>query len=137
MSMNGFIQDLRYGFRTLTKSPAFTVVAVLTLALGIGANSSIFSLINAVLLRPLPFKDPDRLISSWERRHSSNVASLPISGPEFVAGREQGSSIDKLAIIRGDGLTLPGAGDPTFVSVLRVSSNFFSVLEVSPSLGRT
>lgn len=135
--MNGLTQDLRYGLRTLTRSPAFTVVAVLTLALGIGANSSIFSLINAVLLRPLPFKDPDRLISIWERRDSSNNSNLPISGHEFVAWREQASSIDKLAIIRGDGLTLTGAGDPTSVSVLRVSSNFFSVLDVSPSLGRT
>ncbi|HKA17355.1 MAG TPA: ABC transporter permease [Blastocatellia bacterium] len=135
--MNGFIQDLRYGFRTLTKSPAFTVVAVLTLALGIGVNSSIFSLINAVLLRPLPFKDPDRLISIWERRDSSNDANLPISGHEFVAWRDQASSVDKMAMIRGDGLILTGAGDPSSVSVLRVSSDFFSVLGVSPILGRT
>src|SRR5262252_3410893 len=130
--MNGFIQDLRYASRTLTKNPAFTIVAVLTLALGIGANSSIFSLINAVLLRPLPFKEPDRLISIWERRDSSNDANLPISGHEFVAWRDQASSIDKMAIIRGDGLTLTGEGDPTSISVLRVSSNFFSVLDVSP-----
>src|SRR5215813_4163544 len=135
--MNGFLQDLRYGWRTLTRSPVFTVVAVVTLALGIGANSSIFSLINAVLLRPLPFKEPDRLISVWERRASSNDANLPISGHEFVAWHEQSSSFDKLAIIRGDGLTLTGAGDPIFVSVLRVSAEFFSVLDVSPILGRT
>src|SRR5215471_17993626 len=135
--MNGFIQDLRYASRTFTNNPAFTIVAVLTLALGIGANSSIFSLINAVLLRPLPFKEPDRLISVWERRASSNDANLPISGHEFVAWHEQSSSFDKLAIIRGDGLTLTGAGDPISVSVLRVSAEFFSVLDVSPILGRT
>lgn len=135
--MNGFLHDLRYGWRTLIKSPAFTAVAVLTLAFGIGANSSIFSLINAVLLRPLPFKDPDNLITIWERRASSNDANLPISPHEFVAWREQTSSIDKMALMLGDGLTLTGAGDPLSVSVLRVSADYFSVLDGSPILGRT
>ena len=135
--MNRFLHDLRYGWRTLAKSPAFTAVAVLTLAFGIGANSSIFSLINAVLLRPLPFKDPDKLITIWERRASSNDANLPISAREFVTWREQTSSIDKMALMQGDGLTLTGAGDPLSVSVLRVSADYFSVLDVSPILGRT
>src|SRR5262249_56034486 len=100
----------------------FTVVAVLTLALGIGVNSSIFSLINAVLLRPLPFKDPDRLISIWERRDSSNDANLPISGHEFVAWRDQASSVDKMAMIRRDALILTPAAHPTSVSHLPLSS---------------
>ena len=135
--MNGFLQDLRYGWRTLAKSPGFTVVAVLTLALGIGANSSIFSLINAVLLRPLPFTEPDRLVTVWERRASSSDSNLPISAHEFVAWREQAPSFEKMAIIRGDGFNLTGAGDPISISALRVSAEFFSVLDVAPLLGRT
>jgi len=135
--MNGFLQDFRYGWRTLAKSPGFTVVAVLTLALGIGANSSIFSLINAVLLRPLPFKEPDRLVVIWERRASSNDANLPISGHEFVAWREQARSFENLAIIQPDGFNLTGAGDPAAISGARVSADFFTVLSVPPVLGRT
>ena len=135
--MNGFLQDLRYGWRTLAKSPGFTAVAVVTLALGIGANSSIFSLINTVLLRPLPFNEPDRLVMISEIRAASNDANLPISGHEFVAWREQTRNFESMAIIRGDGFNLTGAGDPISVSALRVSSKFFSVLEVAPLLGRT
>lgn len=135
--MNGFLQDLRYGWRTLAKSPGFTVVAVLTLALGIGANSSIFSLINAVLLRPLPFNEPDKLVMIWERRAPSNDSNLPISAHEFVAWREQAHSFKEMALIRGDGFNLTGAGDPMSVAALRVSAEFFSVLEVAPALGRT
>jgi len=135
--MNGFLQDLRYGWRTLAKNPGFTVVAVLTLALGIGANSSIFSLINAVLLRPLPFTEPDRLVIISERRATSNDANLPISGHEFVAWREQAPSFENLALIRGDAFNLTGAGDPLSVSALRVTSEFFSMLDVAPVLGRT
>ena len=135
--MNGFLQDLRYGWRTLAKSPGFTVVAVLTLALGIGANSSIFSLINAVLLRPLPFNEPDKLVMIWERRAPSNDSNLPISAHEFVAWREQAHSFKEMALIRGDGFNLTGAGDPMSVAALRVSAEFFSVLDVAPILGRT
>lgn len=134
--MNGFVQDLRYGWRTLAKNRGFTVVAVLTLALGIGANSSMFSLINAVLLRPLPFNKPDNLVMIWERR-ASNDANLPISAHEFAAWREQAPSFERMAIIRGDGFNLTGSGDPAKIAALRVSAEFFSVLEVEPALGRT
>jgi putative ABC transport system permease protein len=135
--MNGFLQDVRYGWRTLAKSPGFTLVAILTLALGIGANSSIFSLINAVLLRPLPFTNPDRLVVISERRAASNDANLPISGHEFVAWRDQSPSFESMAIIRGDGFNLTGAGNPISIAALKVSSEFFSVLDVTPILGRT
>src|SRR5882672_6347908 len=130
-------QDLRYGMRMLTKSPGFTAIAVLTLALGIGANSSIFSLINAVLLRPLPFKDPGRLVAVWERRASSNAANLPISAHEFAAWRDQSRSFEGLAIIQGAGFNLTGAGEPASISASLVSADCFSVLGVSALLGRT
>ena len=134
--METLMQDVRYGWRTLAKSPGFTVVAVLTLALGIGANSSIFSLINAVLLRPLPFKEPDRLVAVWERRASSNEANLPISAHEFVAWRDQSHSFEGLALVQQFGFNLTGAGDPIAVSASLVTADCFSVLGVSPLLGR-
>ncbi|HSO74219.1 MAG TPA: ABC transporter permease, partial [Blastocatellia bacterium] len=129
-------QDLRYGARMLAKNPGFTAVAVLTLALGIGANSSIFSLINAVLLQPLPFKEPDRLAVIWERRASSNNANLPISGHEFIGWRDQTRSFESLAIIQNAGCNLTGNGDPAAISAARVSADFFTVLGVTPVLGR-
>ena len=134
--MESLLQDLRYGVRMLLKHPGFTAMAVLTLALGIGANSSIFSLINAVLLRPLPFKEPDRLVSVWERRASSGEANIPISGHEFVAWREQARSFEKMAMLVGESFNLIGTGDPETVIALRVSADFFSVLGVPMLLGR-
>ncbi|HYV04237.1 MAG TPA: ABC transporter permease [Blastocatellia bacterium] len=130
-------QDLRYGSRMLFKNPGFTAIAVITLALGIGANSSIFSLINAVLLRPLPFKDPDRLVMVWERRAASNDANLPISGHEFAGWRDEASSFESLAFIRPAGFNLTGAGDAAAVTASEVSVEFFTVLGTPPILGRT
>src|SRR5712692_5090168 len=135
--METLLQDLRYGARMLAKSPGFTAVAVLTLALGIGANSSIFSLINAVLLRPLPFKEPDRLVMIWESRAASNDANLPVSGHEFAGWREEASTFEDMAIFQGKGLSLTGAGDPAKIGAMSVSAEFFAVLGLQPLLGRT
>ena len=134
--MNGFLQDLRYGWRTLAKSPGFTVVAVLTLALGIGANSSIFSLINAVLLRPLPFNEPDRLVMVWERRPTSGDANLPPAAYEYASWREQGQTFERMAIIQAGGFNLTGNGDPETITAWRVSADFFPLLGVPTMLGR-
>src|SRR5215470_9025024 len=134
--MQTLLQDLRYGARMLLKKPGFTLIAVITLALGIGANTAIFSVVNAVLRRPLPFKDPDRVMMVWERRANSGEANIPISGHEFVGWREQSRAFDRMALILGDGFTLTGNGEPEAINAERVTAEFFSVLNVSPLLGR-
>ena len=134
--MDSIIKDIRFGVRGLLKRPAFTVIAVMTLALGIGANTAIFSVVNAVLLRPLPFKEPDRLMVVWERRANSGRANLPISGHEFAAFRERAKSFEALTLIQPNGLNLTGRGDPAIVNVAEVSTEYFSVVGVPPLLGR-
>jgi putative ABC transport system permease protein len=134
--METLIKDIRYGIRGLLKRPGFTLIAVVTLALGIGANTAIFSVVNAVLLRPLPFKEPDRLMVVWERRANSGRANLPISGHEFAAFRERAKSFEALTLIQPNGLNLTGRGDPAIVNVGEVSTEYFSVVGVPPLLGR-
>jgi putative ABC transport system permease protein len=135
--METILQDVRYGIRSLLKRPGFTAVALVTLALGIGANTAIFSVVNAVLLRPLPFKNPDRIMMVWERRTNSHSANLPVSGHEFVAWKERSQSFDALALVHPDGLNLTGRGDPVTVSAAQVSADFFSVIGVAPMFGRS
>jgi putative ABC transport system permease protein len=134
--MQTLIQDLRYGARTLMSKPGFTLIAVITLALGIGVNTGVFSVINAVLLRPLQLRDPDRVVIVWERRASSGEANITISAQEFVAWREQSSAFERMALIRGDSFTLTGGGEPETITAWQVSADFFSVLGVQPKLGR-
>jgi putative ABC transport system permease protein len=134
--MSTLWQDLRYATRMLRNKPGFTLVAVITLSLGIGANTAIFSVVNAVLLRPLPFKNPERLVSIYERRANSGEANLPISAHEFAAWQQRTHSFDALTLIQGDGLTLTGRGDPVILEVARVSTDFFAVVGVPPLLGR-
>lgn len=129
-------QDLRCAARMLRNKPGFTLVAVITLSLGIGANTAIFSVVNAVLLRPLPFKNPERIVSIYERRANSGEANLPISGHEFAAWQQRTHSFEALTLIQPDGLTLTGKGDPGLVTAARVSTDFFAVLGVPPLLGR-
>jgi len=130
-------QDVRFGLRMLFKAPGFTAIAVLTLALGIGANTAIFSLIHAVLLRPLPFPEPERLVRLWEQRPTSRDANLPISGYEFVAWRDQGHSLERIALYDVQNVTVTGRGEPESITVLRVSAEFFPLLGVEPTRGRT
>ena len=130
-------QDIRYGARMLRKNPGFTLIAVITLALGIGANTAIFSVINAVLLRPLPFKEPGQLVMLWERRPNSGPANITISAHEFVAWKERSHSFESLTLIQPNGLNLTGRGDPVTVAAAQVSADFFSVVGTQPLLGRT
>ncbi len=135
-------QDLRFGLRTLRHSPVFAVVAILTLALGIGANTAIFSVVHSALLRPLPYAQPDRLITIGEVReqealsgHLSND-SWNASYPDYLDWRAQSKTFESLAGFNGDGFTFRGLGEPETVFAVEAAANFFSTLGVTPVLGR-
>jgi putative ABC transport system permease protein len=128
------VQDLRYGFRTLLKHPGFTAVAVLTLALGIGANTAIFSVVHAVVLRPLPFPEPDRLVMVWEADKSGADSNMGYS--TFADWRNQNHSFEAMSALGDWSPTLSGAGEPQALNGQRVTSDFFRVLQVKPMLGR-
>jgi putative ABC transport system permease protein len=135
--MHTILKDVQYALRSFLKRPGFAIVAVITLGLGIGANTAIFSVVNAVLLRPLPFKEPDRLVMLWERRARSHDANLPISGHEFAAWQERSHSFAAMTMIQPDAMNLTHRGDPVTVNVSWVSNGLFPVLGVPPMLGRT
>jgi putative ABC transport system permease protein len=130
-----FGQDVRYGARLLRRSPAFSIVAVLTLALGIGANTAIFSVVNAVLLRPLPFPEPDRLVRIWESSPTGNSRNV-VNPHNFIDWRERTRSFQEMAAMHGWTSNITGNGEPLAVDGMRVSPQFFSVLGVSPLMGR-
>ena len=130
--MEALFQDLRFGFRMLARKPGFTLMAVLTLALGIGANTAIFGVINAVLLRPLPYPDSNRLVMV---SHGDDESAGNTSFASYVDWRERNSSFEQMAVIRSWGVTLTGQGDPEMINGLRVSSNYFQLLAVTPELG--
>jgi predicted permease len=132
-------QDLRYGARMLLKNPGFTLVAIVTLALGIGANTTIFSVINSLLLKPIPFPDAERLVLVWESRTNDPKIRSIVSAPNFWDWRRQNDVFENIAIFdsAGKGYNLAGDGEPERVSGVRVSAGFFDVLGVKPRLGRT
>ena len=135
--MATLINEIRCCVRSLLKQKGFTLIAVITLALGIGANTAIFSVVNAVLLRPLPFKDPERLVLVWERRANSGTADIPISAHEFAAWRERSHSFEAMALLQPDTVNLIGRGDPVSVTAARISVDFAPVLGIPPLMGRT
>ncbi len=134
--LESFWADLRYGMRTLRKNPGFATVAILTLALGIGANTAMFSAVNSVLLRPLPFTQPERLVQLWETE--SAVPQAPFAAPDFVDWRAQNQTFDDMTIYTWpQSLNLSGAGEPEHISGILTQANFFSVLGSAPLMGRT
>src|SRR5579872_3957031 len=132
MSVETWIQDLRYSFRTLRKSPAFAAAAISTLALGIGANTAIFSVVNAVLLKPLPYSDPDRLRTVFIEipQFRDKAPSMPVRPRDFLEWRRSGVAFSDLSLFRSTGMNLTGNGEPERLGALRVSANFFSTLGV-------
>jgi putative ABC transport system permease protein len=134
--MQNVWQDLRYGARMLLKSPGFTTIAVLTLALGIGANTAIFSVVNAVLLRPLPYAAPERLVALWESDHRKPSARGSISYPNFFDWRAQNHSFESMASYYTSDLALTTIQTSVNVRSAVVSSELFSLLGIEPQLGR-
>jgi len=133
--MSGLIHDLRYALRQLRKSPGFTAVAVITLALGIGANTAVFSVIDAVMLRPLPYYQPERLIAA-DSANSRVPTSGTLSYPDFFDWRSQNHTLEHLVSYHDTSLTLTSTEQPVRVDGQVVSWDFLPAVGVSPELGR-
>src|SRR5882672_11337468 len=134
--MDAFLKDIRYGVRSLLKQPGFTAIAVITLALGIGANTAMFSVINAVLLRPLPYHDPDRLVTIWEESPQRGMYQMPVSFANLRDWVDQTQTFSQISAYTFTNLNLTGAGEPARLSTVRASANLFSLVGATPLLGR-
>jgi predicted permease len=132
--METFWQDVKFGFRMLTKGRGVTAIAILALALGIGANTAIFSVVNGVLLRPLPYREPGRLVWFWEIQPT--LPQAPFSAADFLDYQSQNQTFESLAGFRQLTSNMTGQGDPQRVHLAVVSANFFSTLRVQPAAGR-
>ena len=133
--MMSFWQDIRYGLRVLGKNPGFTAIAILTLALGIGANTALFSVVNGVLLNPLPFPSPDQLLAVYSKTGTFQESS--ISYPNFLDWQKDNHSFAALSAFRSDDYNMVGAGEPERVHIHMISAEFFPALGLPPLLGRT
>lgn len=136
MKMTGLFNDVRFAIRSLLRYPTFTVIAIVTLALGIGASTAVFTLVDGVLLSPLPFDEPGELI---EIRHLGRDGrdELPMSDGLYVLYDEQASAIEEIALYRGTTVNLVSEGEPERIRVQQVTPGFFKVLRVDARLGRT
>src|SRR5438477_407094 len=133
-------QDFRYSLRMLAKNPGFSAIAILTLALGIGANTAIFSVVNAVLLRPLPFQEPDRLVDIWHTPPQASFPGIPIftvSPANFLDWRARSQAFEGMSAYGGGRYTLTGTGHPEAVRMIDATTGLFSILRAQPLLGRT
>src|SRR5215471_8567059 len=128
-------QDLRYGARMLRKNPSFTIIAILTLALGIGANTVIFNIVNSAILRPLPFPNADRLVSLYWRTPQFGNSSVPY--PNFLDWQHDNRTFRSMAMWRQDNFNLTGSAEAQRIAGMMISSTFFDVLGVQPVQGRT
>src|SRR5262245_2493185 len=136
--MQTLLQDLRYGARTLLKNPGFSLIAVITLALGIGANTAIFSVVNAVLFRPLPFNDPERLVLVWNRgAEAAGGDRTPLAVADLIDWRAQSRSFAEIGAYQNRMFTYTGGEAPERIQAAGVTANFFSMLGAKAQLGRT
>ena len=133
--MSALWQDLRFSFRSFAKNPGFTAVVVMTLALGIGANTAIFSVLNAAVLRPLPYADPDRLVMVFTYFPSQQEESFPMSAPEFLEYKSMTGSYEALAAVASNAVSVAGANEPIQARAMFATADIFPVLGVPPMLG--
>src|SRR5256714_4375129 len=136
-SLDTLFQDLRYGFRSLRKKPGFTATAVIALALGIGANTAIFSVIDAVLLRSLAYREPGSIVMVWEKSLRGGRTQNSVSPANFLDWKKQSSSFEQIAASWDTRANLTSGGEPEEIQVQKVSADFFPVLGVPPELGRS
>ncbi|HVF43315.1 MAG TPA: ABC transporter permease [Pyrinomonadaceae bacterium] len=134
--METLFQDVRFALRTLWTNRGFALVAVAALALGVGANSAIFSVVNAVVLRPLPYKDPERLVALWVGLNQKGFEELEVSAPEFTDFRTRSSSFERVAAYSAGGFNMTGAGEPERIQGLNATADLFPALGVAPLKGR-
>ena len=130
------MQDIRYAWRSLRKQPVFTLIAVLTLTLGIGANTAIFSLVYQILLRPLPYGNAERLVYVWNSYPLMNLAKASVSIPDYIDRKTQADTIEDAALMTGRALTLADGGEAERIRALAITPSFFSTLQRQPMLGR-
>jgi putative ABC transport system permease protein len=135
--LDTFQQDLFYGFRMLWKKPGFSIITIATLALGIGASTAIFSVVNGVLLRPLPYKDAERIITVWQDDRRRGIAQQKVSPPNFLDYKQRNHVFESMAALRAYGLDYTGEGEPETLQAWLVSEGFFEIVGVSASYGRT
>src|SRR4029453_10286399 len=134
--MDSIIKDIHYGLHMLVKQPWFTLVAVLTLALGVGANSAIFSVVNSLLLNPLPYRDSDRLAIIWSHSPGANVDKDWPSPGQFEAIKANSTVFEDIAIVHGRSLNVGGLSNPVRVGAIAASSNLLPLLGAKPLMGR-
>src|SRR3989442_5793353 len=135
--METLIKDIRYGVRSLLKRPGFTAIAVITLALGIGANTTLFSFVNGILLRPLPYRDPGQLVILDETSPKQGIKSFAVSFPNFVDWRAQNHVFEDVVVYQAGTYSLVGAGEPEQIRGARISQGLFELLGGTAKLGRT
>src|SRR5579864_2491059 len=134
--MSILARDIRYAFRAFGKSPGFTVAAILSLAIGIGANTAIFSITSALLLRPLPYRDSDRLVIMWNTSPGLGITRDWFSTAQYFDIKNNHHGFEQVAIAYGGSLNLTGDGEPERVGVVRISSNLLPMLGAQPMQGR-
>jgi len=132
----GFKNQLKHVLRRMMRSPMFTAITLVTLAVGIGANPAIFSVVNGVLLKPLPYPDPDRLVGVWQTAPGINIPELNASPATYLTYREEGRTFKDIGIWQGDSVSITGMAEPEQVDAVAVTDGVLPILGVQPALGR-